>query len=187
MKKVFLILFFVLITTFVVQAQSGDSYLTDAYRLLSEGNIESAENHYIAYQRLTNRTDVAFEALLKEKKEANNKQLKIGDRMNGDVICYLDESKTSGWVFRIDNRKGTWFNRQADYLYRAGWRMPSSEECRMIYKNRFVLGLNATFWTSTQSKKVGNWKFYYTFNFGTGEKKSTDSYKDYPAIYIKNF
>ena len=72
MKKIVFILFYVFISV-AIYAQSGDNYLTDAYRLLSEGNIESAENHYIAYQRLTNQTDVTFEALLKEKKEANNK------------------------------------------------------------------------------------------------------------------
>lgn len=113
-----------------------------------------------------------------------SKLLQIGDKVDGYSVCYLDETKTSGWVIRIDNHKGTWPNKQ---YASSAWRIPSLEECKIIYKNRFKLGLNKAYWTSTQSKKVANWKFYYIFDFGTGKEKSTDMYKDYPVIYIMNF
>lgn len=113
-----------------------------------------------------------------------NKSLQIGDKVNGYTICYLDETQMHGWVIRISNNNGTWFNHQ---FSNSEWRMPSLDECKIIYKNKFKLGLNKAYWTSTRSKKVANWKFYYTFDFGTGKEKSTDSYKIYPGIYIKNF
>lgn len=113
-----------------------------------------------------------------------SKLLQIGDKVDGYSVCYIDETKTSGWVIRIDNHKGTWPNKQ---YASSAWRIPSLDECNIIYKNRFKLGLNKAYWTSTQSKKVANWKFYYIFDFGTGKEKSTDMYKDYPVIYIRNF
>lgn len=113
-----------------------------------------------------------------------SKQFQIGDKVGGYSVCYLDKTKTSGWVIRIDNRKGTWPNKQNDS---SVWRIPSLDEYKIIYKNRFKLGLNKSYWTSTQSKKIANWKFYYIFDFGTGKEKSTDMYKFYPVIYIRNF
>lgn len=111
-----------------------------------------------------------------------SKLLQIGDKVNGYSVCYLDETKTSGWVIRIDNKEGRHY--KSSY---GEWRVPSVEECKVIYKNRFKLGLNKTYWTSTRSKKVANWEFYYTFDFNNGKEKSTDEYKNYPYIFIKNF
>lgn len=33
-----------------------------------------------------------------------SKLLQIGDKVDGYSVCYLDETKTSGWVIRIDNK-----------------------------------------------------------------------------------
>lgn len=112
-----------------------------------------------------------------------SKLLQIGDKVDGYSVCYLDETKTSGWVIRIDNKKGM----QHHHNSYGEWRVPSVEECKVIYKSRFKLGLNKAYWTSTLSKKVGNWHFYYTFDFNSGKEKSTSYDKDYPRIYIKNF
>ena len=184
MKKFLSILFVAFVATIVMQAQDNIDYLAKAFELLLEGNVESAERHYTVHKQLTGLTDANFEMLLIEKKKNNTKPLKIGDKYNGSVICYLDETKLSGWILIIDNHTGTWYNKQGLY---SSWRIPSLEEIKIIYKNRFALGLNQTYWTSTQAKKVANWKFYYTFNFATGEAKATDSYKTYPTLYIANF
>ena len=184
MKKFLSILFVAFVATIVMQAQDNVDYLAKAFELLLEGNVESAERHYTVHKKLTGQTDTDFEMLLREKKKNNTKPLKIGDKYNGCVICYLDETKLSGWILMIDNLTGTWYNKQGRY---SSWRIPSLEETKIIYKNRFALGLNQTYWTSTQAKKVANWKFYYTFNFATGEAKATDSYKTYPTLYISNF
>lgn len=112
-----------------------------------------------------------------------SKLLQIGDKVDGYSVCYLDETKTSGWVIRIDNKKGM----QHHHNSYGEWRVPSVEECKVIYKSRFKLGLNKAYWTSTLSKKVANWHFYYTFDFNSGKEKSTSYDKDYPRIYIRNF
>ena len=112
-----------------------------------------------------------------------SKLLQIGDKVDGYSVCYLDETKTSGWVIRIDNKKGI----QHHHNSYGEWRVPSVEECKVIYKSRFKLGLNKAYWTSTLSKKVANWHFYYTFDFNSGKEKSTSYDKDYPRIYIRNF
>lgn len=112
-----------------------------------------------------------------------SKLLQIGDKVDGYSVCYLDETKTSGWVIRIDNKKGM----QHHHNSYGEWRVPSVEECKVIYKSRFKLGLNKAYWTSTLSKKVANWHFYYTFDFNSGKEISTSYDKDYPRIYIRNF
>lgn len=185
--KQYLLLCCLLMTVCIAEAQGDNYYLGEAFKLLAEGNIESAERNYNVYKKMTSKTDLDFEMLLRELKEKqrnNTQQLKIGDKYNGYVICYLDETKLSGWILMIDNRTGSWYNQQGSY---SSWRIPSLEETKIIYKNRFALGLNQTYWTSTQAKKVANWKFYYTFNFATGEAKATDSYKMYPTLRIANF
>ena len=96
-----------------------------------------------------------------------SKLLQIGDKVDGYSVCYLDETKTSGWVIRIDNKKGM----QHHHNSYGEWRVPSVEECKVIYKSRFKLGLNKAYWTSTLSKKVANWHFYYTFDFNSGKEK----------------
>lgn len=116
------------------------------------------------------------------------RQIRIGDKLNGGRVCYINESAGFGWIIDIEESKhaqhqGSIFGHSSN----EGWRKPSVDECKTIYKNRYALGLNDTYWTSTRSKKVANWEFYYTFNFNTGKEKSTDESKDYPHIYIKNF
>lgn len=155
--------------------------ITDAInyyrRILSiNPNDPNIQNKINKLQTIINNTPKA--------NQAESKHLQIGDKIDGYSICYINETKTSGWVIRIDNHKGTWPNQQPRS---SAWRIPSLDECKIIYKNRFKIGLNKAYWTSTQSKKVANLKFYYIFDFGTGKEKSTDMYKGYPVIYIRNF
>lgn len=110
---------------------------------------------------------------------------KYTERYSDYIICYLDSTNRHGWIM-TDVRKTSYYPLE-DHLIKLGWRRPNKEELYMIYKNRHALGLNGRYWTSTRSRKVGNWDFYYTLDFGTGDYKSTDSYKDYLCFYIKNF
>lgn len=116
---------------------------------------------------------------------ANNDKSKIGGKSpNGYTICYLDESGRHGWEM-IVNECGTC--QHQIWGVHGEWRVPSRDEMYVIYKNRYTLGLNKRYWTSTRSKKVANWEFFYTLDFGTGKYKSTDQYKDFPSIIIRNF
>ncbi len=115
---------------------------------------------------------------------ASSVKYKIGGQSpNGYIICYLDESCQHGWEMRV-NERGTC---QHQIFPSRDWRVPSRDEMYVIYKNRYTLGLNKRYWTSTRSKKVANWEFFYTLDFGTGKFKSTDQYKDFPSIIIHNF
>lgn len=116
---------------------------------------------------------------------ANNYKYKIGGKSpNGYTICYLDESGQHGWEMSV-NERGTC--QHQIWGVHGDWRVPSRDEMYVIYKNRYTLGLNKRYWTSTRSKKVANWEFFYTLDFGTGKFKSTDQYKDFPSIIIHNF
>lgn len=121
-----------------------------------------------------------------------NTRIKVGDKIHITnnpydtkyTVCYVDNTGQHGWVMDVGSRTGSWSRLDAS----NPWRRPSLEEIKRIYPNRFTLGLNDTFWTSTLSKKIANWPFYYTFDFGTGKEKSTDSYKEgYKSIFIRNF
>lgn len=107
-----------------------------------------------------------------------------GKSPKGYTICYLDESGQHGWEMEV-NEHGT-CQHQISGVH-GEWRVPSCEELNVIYYNRYTLGLNGRYWTSTRSKKVANWEFFYTLDFGTGKFKSTDQYKDFPSIIIRNF
>ena len=67
MRKIF-ILWAMLITAFAVQAQNNETYLSKAFELLLEGNVKSAENHYIVYKKLSGKTDADFETMLQTEK-----------------------------------------------------------------------------------------------------------------------
>ena len=111
--------------------------------------------------------------------------LRVGEKKDGYVICYLDSTGDHGWL--MDN---SYSNKTFGYggpYSNSEWRCPSLEEMRVIYQNRFSLGLNGIYWTSTRSKKVANWEFFYTFDFGTGKEKSTSYDKLNYSFRIKNF
>lgn len=115
------------------------------------------------------------------------KQYKIGDVLrDGYIICYLDETKFHGWIMKISKMNPTIQHSTIDKPNNE-WRMPSIDECKVIAKNRFLLGLNEAYWTSTLSKKIANCHFYFIFDFGTGKEKSVCYDKKYRHIYIKNF
>ena len=121
----------------------------------------------------------------------------IGDEKDGGKICYIDNSGEHGWVlskgYNDWGRSRCIGDEEQRYSYHNGscshygWRIPSLEEMKKIYPNRFRLGLNNTYWTSTRSKKIGGIYCYYIFDFNSGKEKSRDSEKLYRAFYIKNF
>ena len=68
MKKILLLVFSILIMSSTVLAQETTNYLAKAFELLLEGNVESAEKHYIVHKKLTGLTDADFEAMLEGEK-----------------------------------------------------------------------------------------------------------------------
>ena len=100
-------------------------------------------------------------------------------------IAYLDASGQHGLLL-VDESKyqRTYYNGKSDKYYR---RIPTKGELELIYQNKNLLGLRNEYWSSTRSKKVANWEFYYTVNFSNGSSNSRDSYKDYYHLYVADF
>ena len=71
MRRFLLILSSIVVSIYFMNAQDNSYYLTKAFELLSEGNVESAERHYSVYQKMTNQSDANFELILKEYKHSN--------------------------------------------------------------------------------------------------------------------
>ena len=65
MKKL-LLLFSTLFIAFNLSAQNYDSYLQKAYFALEEGKIEVAQSFYNVYKKMTEKTDLDFETLIKD-------------------------------------------------------------------------------------------------------------------------
>jgi len=150
-------------------------------KILQINPTDAKTTKAIAYIRRLTSVTISFTP---DESTTNSDKYRIGEKSpNGYIICYLDESGLHGWEMRV-NERGTC---QHQIFPSGDWRVPSRDEMYVIYKNRFTLGLNKRYWTSTRSKKVANWEFFYTLDFGTGKFKSTDQYKDFPSIIIHNF
>ncbi len=76
MKKILLLVFSILIMSSTIQAQETMNYLAKAFELLLEGNVESAEKHYIVHKKLTGQTDTDFEAMLEGEKGKSSESWK---------------------------------------------------------------------------------------------------------------
>lgn len=124
------------------------------------------------------------------KEDRQNTAIKVGDMMSITpydkyIVCYVDDTGQHGWVMKLSFlTKLTWIN--TNPTEGSGWRRPSLDEIRMIYPNRYKLGLNNSFWTCTKTKKL--LRDIYVFDFGTGKEKATAYDKEgIQSIYIRNF
>ena len=108
------------------------------------------------------------------------KTYKIGDQFNGVaggysyegsgyIVCHLDDTQKHGWIMKISDG---WWRRICITSTPGARRTPNKDEMLMIYNNRHILGLNGQYVTSTISKKIGGFIYYYVLDFGTGEFKS---------------
>lgn len=105
--------------------------------------------------------------------EYNNKAYNIGDDAKdffceeGYRIAYLDASGKHGFAITDNPRKADYFSDKD---------LPTMDECRIMFKNRFSLGLTGEYRTSELEKFLGPWD-YHSFDFSTG-KKHKRKYKD---------
>lgn len=167
MRKIFILLA-MLITAFAVQAQNNETYLSKAFELLLEGNVKSAENHYIVYKKLSGKTDADFETMLQTEK-ANKEN------------AWMDEC----YIIDIDNEyalavqkssfleaKG-YHHSDASRLAKSSrlgsftdWRLPTLDEISIVFANlpsgtikSFNDGSANYYWTSVI--KGGAFVFVY--------------------------
>lgn len=74
--KLSLLLCCLIITICVSDAQVDNYYLLETFKLLFEGNVESAERNYNVYKKMTSKTDLDFEMLLRRKAKKQYQTIK---------------------------------------------------------------------------------------------------------------
>ena len=137
MKKI-LLLFSTLLFAFNLSAQNYDSYLQKAYSALEEGKIEVAQSSYNIYKKMTGKTDVDFETLLKDKSENDWKNnCFIVDMGNGYCIAGLKDLKYLYYEDAVLNCKYCRYGGFTD------WRLPTKEEILMLLN---YIPWNEKFW-----------------------------------------
>lgn len=158
MKRFLSILLVAFVATIVMQAQDNTNYLAKAFELLLEGNIESAEKHYIVHKKLTGQTDNDFEALLQEKKEKGTQHI-------WEEYCFMISSSDSILAVQkvsISNQTFSWSeanriatsSRLGEY---SDWRLPTEEELSIILCN-----LSLVDFCPNKSNPIADENWYWT-------------------------
>lgn len=113
--------------------------------------------------------------------------IKVGDKINGNIVCFVDNTGLHGWIMKESIVHGNWHSVIGRQYLAEGWRRACLEEAKLIYQNRSELGLNKAYWTVDKAESFPI-TYYYTFDFKTGKEKPVDEHNgDFPALYIKNF
>lgn len=155
MKKILFIISFVIFCILTASAQN-DYYLTTAYKKLSEGNIESAENNYNAYKKMSGQSDTNFESLLKEKKNTENDAWK--------KECYIVEFNTgkrlavykrwSSLLYTYESADELVFS--SNLLGFNDWEIPDKDEMALIVATIGSKLPYGNYWTSEEWWLVGD-------------------------------
>lgn len=170
MKKI-LLLFSTLLFAFNLSAQNYDSdyYLRQAYSALEEGKIEVAQSSYNIYTKMTGRTDLDFETLLKD-----------ADINAWKKSCYIIKvnDTLSLAVQRIDKHQIPVSYHVAKVKAQASrlgnftdWRLPDKSELYIILPNISFHENEVYYWI----KGTGTFKLT-TSTSGTGRLETKASY-----------
>lgn len=128
MKQILLLLS-VLLFTLNLSAQNYDELLQKAYSALGEGKIEVAQSSYNIYKKMTKKTDVDFEILLKDKIDNDwQKSCYIVDL--GDGYCLAAQIPSSSPVTFEAAKNRSEASRLGGF---KDWRLPSEEELNILY------------------------------------------------------
>lgn len=142
MKKI-LLLFSTILFAFNLSAQNYDSYLQRAYTALEEGKIEVAQSSYNIYKKMTDRTDLDFETLLKDKIDNDwTKSCYIIDL--GDGYCLAVQKVINSPLCFENARQVCEANRLGGFI---DWRLPTLEECITFFSQVRYVGGAVDFWT----------------------------------------
>ena len=105
----------------------------------------------------------------------NTKKLNIGEKHEGGIIIYLDETGEHGLVCSIDNlgkfnlKNGKKACKEYTFMGKGDWYLPGVNEMDLIYKNLYKIGkadasirktfLDDFYWTSS-AKDSENFSIY---------------------------
>ena len=144
MKKI-LLLFSTLLFAFNLSAQNYDYYLQKAYSALEEGKIEVAQSSYNIYKKMTGKTDLDFETLIKDADvNAWKSSCHIIDCGNGKYLAVqkIDSSQVKlSYEAAMNRCKSSRLGGFND------WRLPTSDELSIVVST-ITLPLNGFYWTS---------------------------------------
>ena len=149
MKKI-LLLFSTLLFAFNLSAQNYDNYLQKAYSALEEGKIEVAQSSYNIYKKMTGRTDLDFETLIKDAvKNDWSKLCYIVDLGNGEYL--VAQKKVKRDLYFKDAKVYCQSNRLGGFVE---WRLPSDDEAAILFANGFIpdeCSKYSDFWCDSKS------------------------------------
>ncbi len=160
MKKFLSILLVAFVATIVMQAQDNTNYLAKAFELLLEGNVESAEKHYIVHKKLTGQTDADFEAMLEGEKRKSSESWKdqcyIVPLNSEYMLAVQKASITDGIKLEYyDACKAAEASRLGDF---TDWRVPTEQEMSILVANLSSVFNNTYtsnyFWTTHQLRST---------------------------------
>lgn len=133
MKKI-LLLFSTLLFAINLSAQNYDNYLQKAYSALEEGKIEVAQSSYNIYKKMTGRTDLDFETLIKDAvKNDWSKLCYIVDLGNGEYL--VAQKKVKCGLYFKDAKVYCQSSRLGGFV---DWRLPSDDEAAILFANGFI-------------------------------------------------
>ena len=188
MKRFLSILLVAFVATIVMQAQDNTNYLTKAFELLLEGNVESAEKHYIVHKKLTGQTDTDFEAMLEGAKGKSSESWKdecyIVPVNSEYMLAVQKASITDGIRLEYDEAcKAAEASRLGDF---TDWRVPTEQEMSILVANLSSVFKRTSgyFWTTRR----GNKKMTIVVN---GDNRKSDSNpesgNDYYYVIVRKF
>lgn len=144
MKKI-LLLFSTLLFAINLSAQNYDYYLQKAYSALEEGKIEVAQSSYNIYKKMTGKTDLDFETLIKDADvNAWKSSCHIIDCGNGKYLAVqkIDSSQVKlSYEAAMNRCKSSRLGGFND------WRLPTYDELSIVVST-ITLPLNGFYWTS---------------------------------------
>lgn len=148
MVRKYILLFGVLLMVLNLSAQNYDSYLQAAYSALEEGKIEVAQSAYNIYKKITAKTDLDFETLLKDKIDNDwQKSCHIIDLGNGE---YLAAQKPSSIQMTHSAAK------ELCEASRLGgfddWRLPFENELDILFSEENFITSTSYYWLSFTTK-----------------------------------
>lgn len=144
MKKL-LLLFCTLLCTFNLSAQNYENYLQKAYSALEEGKIEVAQSSYNIYKKMTGKTDLDFETLIKDADvNAWKKLCYIIDCGNGK---YLAVQKTDSLQTKLTYEAAMNRCKSSRIGGFNDWRLPTADELHTILAT-IDLPIKGFYWTA---------------------------------------
>lgn len=150
MKKMLLLLG-TLLFAFNLSAQNYDSYLQKAYSALEEGEIEIAQSSYNVYKKMTGKTDLDFETLIKDADvNAWKSSCHIIDCGDG---YYLAVQKIDSLQVKLSFEAAKNRCKSSRLGGFNDWRLPTYYELSIVVSN-ITLPLNGFYWANYHIQTV---------------------------------